>query len=93
MDFSQEDGFSAEMGFQVYKGKILKINGDKDKLYALIQFQQSIKLKMYNLVNGIFEEKASIREIQDKFPLFIKVFKNSLHMQSNCFILSKSSIA
>ena len=48
IDFESEDKFRDKIVYQEFAGKLVSMNGNRDRLYLLIQLKDSFTLKIFD---------------------------------------------
>ena len=54
-NFDKTKGYRSKVVYQEFKGKILQINGDKNKLYSLVDEEGQMNLKVFICQNNDFD--------------------------------------
>ena len=85
-NFGSAKGYRSKVVYQEFKGKILQINGDKNKLYSLVDEEGQMNLKVFICQNNDFDFVSQIPNIDKESPNFVRVFKNSSSMHENILI-------
>ena len=75
---------------QELQGKVIAINGNKDKLYVLREIQNAVSMKIYMYANGDFSYFSQIEDIHISNPSFIDAFKTMQTMQRDVLIQSSN---
>ena len=83
-----KDYYEDKLVYQEFSGKILKVNGDKGKFYSLVDHEDDIRFKIFNVKNQRFELISQLNSLQDTNPDFIRSFKTQSTMTEDILFQS-----
>jgi hypothetical protein len=92
IDIESELGYTESVIMQEDSGKIATINGDKHKLYILVNVDNQLDLKIYQLDHGDFVFKSQIDDVGATNPEFTKAFQIASIMTRDCLIQDSNMI-
>ena len=84
--FLHPEGYEEKVGLQEYQGTILKVNGQRGRIYSLVQEGSHIHLKIFKSSINEFVYSGSVMNIENDYEKFIIAFQESKDMQSKCLI-------